>query len=240
MKLQKLTLTLLLLSVSISASSQRRVSADVQVKTLSGGKVTTVTKSVYCSNNGRLVAYFHTPAKYVMLTNPGGETRIYLPAVNEVMTPDRDADISSRDELLSIYMTGRLDDLGLSLYGYRAVASSTTEEGYLKKQFTASSSASPMASVEIVYDKYLPIYCEYTSPSGKVVRRLYLSHYTTVPGSRLTLPLRLTSIEYPTAKDSVIVRTLYSNVQVDRDDPGFDFEIPSDARAVPLPSPSKP
>lgn len=223
-----------------TAAAQRRVSADVQVKTLSAGKVSTVTKSVYCTNNGRLVTFFHKPLEYVAVTNPAGELRIWLPGTNELITPSAEgSEVSSKDELLSIFMSGRLDDLGLGGFGYKPSATVRTEEGYIKKTFTRGKETPGEAliqSVDIVYDKYLPIYCEYMSVSGKVMRRLYLSGYATE--QRLTLPMRMTSIEYGQAQDSTIVRTIYSNVKIDQDDSGFDFEIPADAKPVAIPAPS--
>ena len=44
--------------ISISASAQRNVAAEMEVKTLYGGKVTTVASKVYCTSSGRLVQVF--------------------------------------------------------------------------------------------------------------------------------------------------------------------------------------
>ena len=72
MKLRRIIITLLLAAASLPLLGQRKVSADVQIKSVAGGKVATVTKSVYCTGNGRLVTYFRSPRAYYMVTNTKG------------------------------------------------------------------------------------------------------------------------------------------------------------------------
>ena len=102
--------------LSLPLQAQRHVSADVEVKQVAAGKVTTITKSVYCTNNGRLVINFHTPQEYYAITNIIGETRLYMPQGNQVLS-DNSGMLSSKDELLYIFMSGRADDLGLGQFG---------------------------------------------------------------------------------------------------------------------------
>lgn len=223
-----LLLTILIFSTS-NVFAQKKVSADVEVKQVAKGKVTTITKSVYCANNGRLVVHFHKPEDYFVLTNSKGETRIYMPKTNEVFSDNSNA-LSSKDELLSIFMSGRVDDLALGLYGYR-LQSSSNEEGKLKKMFVSSDPSAP--KVEVVFENFLPIYMAYLDASGKITAKTYFSKYTTT--GRFTFPTRSTSINY-VAKDSTVTRTIYSNIQVDKDAPEFNFEIPAGAKAVAIPT----
>ena len=233
MKLKRLILPLLLLAATVPALAQRKVSADVEVKTVSGGKLSTVTKSVYCTNNGRLVTLFRTPLSYYMLSNAKGEIKLYKPDTNEVLS-DVDQAMSSNTELVSIFLNGRIDDLGLGWFGYKAGAASR-EDGLVKKTFTPSDAGLPV--VEIVYENYLPIYCAYTAPDGKLLSKKYLSDYKTY--GRFILPQRITDISYGKNRDSTIVRTLYSSVKIDADDPNFDFQIPADAKPMKLDIPEK-
>ena len=212
------------------ALAQKRVSADVQVKQVSQGKVTTITKSVCCENNGRLVVHFKTPENYYVLTNTLGETKIYIPSRNEVIT-DETHSLSAKDELLYIFMTGRAEDLGLAQYGY-SLTDSSRDGKYLVKNFGTNISGSA-PKIRIAYENYLPICCEYYDKSDKVTSRTYLSSYASFP--RLLLPCRVTNISYTKNNDSTVVRTIYSNVKVDSDDPDFQFEIPADAKAPTLP-----
>ena len=91
--------------------------------------------------------------------------------------------------------------------------------------------------MEIVYEDWLPIYCEYTGRDGKLLSKKYLSNYQRI--GHMVMPLRVTDISYGTKKDSSVVRTLYSGVQVDQDDPNFNFEVPAGAKPMELPETGK-
>lgn len=211
--------------------AQKKVSADVETKTVSKGRLVTVTKSVYCTSNGRLVTIFRTPLEYYIVANTKGEMQIYKPETNEVLN-QYDPSYSSLSEPVMLFMSGHFDDLGLGQYGYKAV-STEREDGYVKKKFTPSDVT--MSTVEIVYENYLPIYCQYTAPDGGVVSRKYLSDYSRY--GRLMLPRRITDIEYAqrgAKRDSTVVRTIYSNILIDQDDPAFDFRVPADAKPMKL------
>lgn len=224
---------ILLLAVCAPSFAQRKVSADVEVKTVLNGKLTTVTKSVYCTNNGRLVTLFRKPLSYYVVSNAKGELQLYKTDTNEVLT-QIDPSLSSNSELVMLFMGGHIDDLGLGYYGYKAVTT-TREEGFVKKTFTAPDQNLPR--VEIVYENYLPIYCAYTAPDGKLLSKKYLSDYQRY--GRFVLPLRVTDINYGKNRDSSIVRTLYSSVKVDVDDPNFNFQVPADARPMKLEEPEQ-
>lgn len=229
LKIKILTLPLFLILLALPAGAQRKVSADVEVKTVTNGKLTTVTKSVYCTNNGRLVTLFRKPLTYYVVSNAKGEVKLYRPDTNEVL-PQTDASLSSSADLVSVFMNGRMDDLGLSYFGYK-LTGTTREDGYIKKNFTPADPQRPL--VEIVYEDYLPIYCCYTMPDGALLSKKYFSDYQRF--GRFIMPRRTTDIMYGEKKDSTVTRTLYSNVRVDVDDPNFDFEVPADAKSMHLP-----
>jgi hypothetical protein len=218
-----------LLIISMSASAQRRVSADMEVKTLYGGKVTSVESKVYCNSTGDLVRVFNSPSTYYTITNPSGEFKLYIPATNEVYS-QRKEDFSDRDDLLYIFLSGRSDDMGLGLYGYKLSSTSREGEGLMKRTYIPASKGKGVSKVELVLENYLPIYLAYFDASGTVVSKTYLSSYNKF--SNLVLPLRVTSVQYTSKKDSTLVRTIYSNVNLDGNDPMFSFKVPSDAKPL--------
>ena len=226
-------LPLLLCLAALPAGAQRKVCADVEVKTVSNGKLSTVTKSVYCTNNGRLVTLFHKPYTYYVVANAKGETQLYRPDTREVLT-QVDKSLSSNTELISMFMQGHIDDLGLGFFGYKVTAT-TRDEGYIKKSFTPADTQLPL--VTIVYEDYLPIYCEYTTPDGRLMDKKYLSDYQTF--GRFILPCRTTDIAYGEKRDSSVTRTIYKNVRIDTDDPNFSFEVPADAKPMAIPEQPK-
>lgn len=220
-------ISLLLFALAFSAAAQKRVSADVEVKTLADGKVTTVTKRVFCQGNGRLVTVFNTPREYYMLTNLKGELKIYVPSSNEVFTR-LDKDMSSENELLYLFLSGRQDNLGLLQMGYTLQSSSFDAEGYLKRTYTTKKQNSA-PRVELVLKDYLPIYLAYLDGSGNILSKTYLSSYT--KGSRLVFPTRVTEITYNLEnRDSTVVRTIYSSVETDGSSPLFDYQVPAGAK----------
>lgn len=227
--LRKGLISVLLLALAFGAAAQRRVSADAEVKTLTDGKVTTVTKRVFCQGNGRLVTVFKKPVEYTALTNLKGEMKMYLPSSNEVITQMRD-EFSSRSEYLYIFLSGRSDDLGLTALGYTLQSSAYDEEGYLKRTYTTKKQdLAPV--VELVLKDYLPIYLAYMNTSGKILSKTYLSSYD--KSSAFVFPRRITDISYiPEKNDSTVVRTIYSNIELNGSAPEFDFQVPSDAKSV--------
>lgn len=222
----------LFLLISFGASAQSRVSAEVEVKSLAGKSVVTTNKSVYCSGNGRLVVNAVRPSEYVMTTNIGGETSVYFPKTKEVYVPPMGM-TSSRDELLSIFLLGRIEDLGVGLMGYRLTSTEYVEGGLMKRSYTGTDKSMP-PRVEIVYGSdYLPIYSATMAEDGTVTAKVYYTHYE--PVGYIPFPHRLTQINYTSGGDSTIVRTVYSDVVLDGDDPMFDFIVPADAVPVSLP-----
>ncbi len=226
-------LPLLLCLVTLPAGAQRKVSADVEIKTVTNGQLTTVTKSVYCTNNGRLVTLFHKPYSYYVVSNTKGEILVYRPDTNEVF-PQTDKSLSSNTDLIFLFMQGRIDDLGLGYFGYK-VTNTTRDEGFIKKTFTPSDTQMP--TVDVVYEDYLPIYCEYKSMGGKLLSKKYLSDYKRF--GRFMFPCRSTDIVYGEKRDSAVTRELYSNLQIDVDNPLFDFQVPADAKRMQVEEPKK-
>ena len=215
------------LLVPAGASAQRRISADVEVKQAAGGKVATITKRVYCSLDGRIVVHFLKPEDYIVTSNVKGETRIFIPRTNEVVVDNTSA-MTSQDELISVFMSGRAEDLGLGMYGYR-LQSTTREDGLVKKTYVTDKEGD-VPKVEIVYENFLPIYCGYVSASGKTISKTYYSKY--VPAGRTMIPTRTTSITSTSQKDSSVMRTIYSDIRVDDNDTYYDFQVPAGAKVV--------
>ena len=197
---------IVLFIISLQAAAQRRVAADVEVKTLYGGKVTTVSSKMYCTSSGRLVQVFDSPSPYYTVTNPNGEFQLYIPGSNEVYS-DRKEDFSDRDNLLYLFLSGRSDDMGLGLYGYKLASTSREGDGLLKRTYIPVTSGKGVSKVELVLENYLPIYLAYYNEGGAVVSRTYLSSYTRF--TNIALPLRVTSVQYTSKKDSSLVRTIY-------------------------------
>ena len=121
--------------------------------------------------------------------------------------------------------------MGLAGYGYKLVSSKQEEGGIIRKAYRCDEPGR-IPRVELVTENFLPIYLAYIDGGGKVVSKTWFTQYLKLP--RFFLPARVTNVSYTTSRDSVITRTTYSDVKVDPDSPLFDFQVPADARLVPL------
>ena len=217
------------LSVALPLGAQQRVSADVTVKQVQNGKASIAEKSVCCSRDGRMVSISKAKeGKMYVFTNIQGETLVYNPARNEVMS-DGSGVITSTDELLQIFLLQRTDDMGFTSLGY-SLTGTEREGANLKKIFEPKDKSSQCARIELVMQDYLPIYCAYLDRRGKVITKTYYSNYSLT--DKFVFPQRVTEITYLNAKDSVVKLDLYSNLKVDKPDPAFDITIPSDAKII--------
>ena len=220
-----------MLFLSPALSAQNRVSVDAEIKQVNKGQSMTVQKGIYLNANGRMVVRFLHPEEYYMVTNTFGEARVYHPKTNEVMVMN-DQMLSSQGELIYYFLTNQTEDLGLRSLGF-SLANTRVEGNMIIRTYTPPRhSRQNLSKVEIVHENHLPIYSAYYDAKGRMVERLYYSDYERL--SFTAFPKRVTGISYPTANDSIISRTLYSNIKVGKDatSPHFDFTIPANARRV--------
>lgn len=228
--MKKLVILILSILPAFPAAAQFKVAADVEVKEVSGGKLTTTRKHVCCQSGGRLVSFVSYPSEYYLIEEASGESRMYIPASNEYYTNHKGM-LSGKGDLLSIFLSRAVYDMGLGAFGYTLKSTRTDGDGYLIRTFvTGKAGAAPV--VDLVFKDFMPVCILYKSSDGTVRGKVFLSDYRTV--KRFAFPCRTTEIMYMAKNDSLVSRTIYSNLKVDEDDSLFDFVIPSDARPVSL------
>jgi hypothetical protein len=84
----------------------------------------------------------------------------------------------------------------------------------------------------MVFENGLPVYSEYQANKKKIVKKIYYTNYKDF--TQFRLPLKIIEISYLPSGDSLINRTLFSNVTVSAsaDDKYFNFKIPDNAKPV--------
>jgi hypothetical protein len=86
--------------------------------------------------------------------------------------------------------------------------------------------------VKMVFENRLPVYTEYQSLKSKVIKKIYYTNYKDF--SQFRLPLKIIEINYLPSGDSIVTRTLFSNVKASSsgDDDYFNFKIPENAKPL--------
>lgn len=221
---------MLLLFLAPTLAAQKKVSFDVEVKQVNKGKSVTVRKEIYLNTNGDMVVKFTHPKEYYVITNAFGEARVYHPKTNEVMLIN-DKFLSSESESIYYFVTNQIEDLGLRKLGF-SLASTRTEGKMIIRTYIPNNVKSNFSKVEIVHENHLPIYCAYYDTKNRIVEKSYYSDYQELEFT--TFPKRITGISYPAANDSIINRTLFSNVKSGQDATSsyFNFTIPANAKQV--------
>ncbi len=219
-------LTLLLLATTLSANAQQRVSVDVKTVQVAEGKRVTTERSVYLTEDGRLISEQHRPVHLISLANSIGEMRIYDPAKNEVAMVS-DKELASGKDMVAVFAWGSYGDMGLPAYGFTQ-SDVRYEDGLTIKTFTPKSHTN-ISQVELVFQNHLPICMIYYDSKYLPLRKVYFSAYK---HERISMPMRITEVEYSSPRDSVVRLSTYTNLMTGSraDSPMFDYQIPAGAK----------
>lgn len=219
-------LTALMMLLPISAMAQQRLSVDVTTVQVAQGKKITTSRSLYLHPDGRLVVEQHAPLHLISLTNRLGEMRIYDPSNNQVAAINN-REMASNKEMVSIFSSGDYADMELNNYGF-AQSDVRNEDGLIIKTFNTLGNTNGVHTVELVFQKQVPICMIYYGGGGEVMRKVYFSRYEY---GRIPMPMRITEIEYTSPQDSLVRLSTYTNLLTGREASSemFDFQIPADA-----------
>ena len=221
----------LILAGTTPLRAQKLYHADQESKTVFQKKMRAVRKSLYYTKGGNLNIRWNAGLEtYYSTTSPFGFTTFYYPASNEKVSVDPEI-FSARDELLYVFAQGGGEDLGLTREGF-VLKSSKRDGEYIVRTYEPSKPGSMCARAELALNgDYLPVFCAYYDKKGRVITKTYLSKYTSVGG--FAFPTRVTEVSWLKEKaDSTVRLDIYSNLQVDVQDPMHVYQIPPDAVSV--------
>lgn len=182
----------------------------------------------YDQEKDAIVTHYSYPTEFVKMSNRLGEMKIYFPKENAVSI-QQDPTFSSTNETIYYFVNNKIMDLGLSKEGFRLLKT-THEEDMIVTLWQAPPSLKGVKEIKIVYQNAAPIYAEYVSTSGSVIKKLYYSQYHDFRSFRL--PLRITEISFSSPSDSTISRSVYSNIRTSGFPASnyFDFKVPGNAK----------
>ncbi len=177
-----------------------------------------------------ITKYYHSSPEFIMVANSLGEVKTYFPGRNEVDF-NQITGMSSKRNLIFCFANNLTEDLGLADEGFSLV-SNTFEGRYYVTVWKAPSAMGGIETVKMVFDNGAPVYSEYKENKDKVLRKIYYTGYKDF--KRFRLPLKIIEISYKPTGDSIISRTVFSDVKVSSttDSPYFNFKIPENAKPV--------
>lgn len=213
----------------LSSQEKNCVSVSQETQVLRKGVKSTFKCDIfYNKEKDEIITHHYFPAEFVKMSNRFGEMKIYFPKTNTVSF-QQDQSYSSNNELLYYFVNNKLTDLGLSKEGFKLI-NTTHEEDMLVTTWQAPVSLKVISQIKIVFREMVPIYSEYRSINGEIMKKIYYGRYTDFKNFRI--PLRITEISFDNKTDSVISLSVFSNVKISdfADSSYFNFKIPDDAK----------
>lgn len=229
-KILKLLL-FLLITFTANAQYDRFVSLTQQSEILENRKKSTSTIELFYDRQRLLLTkHYIVPDEMLTITNQLGELSIYYPKRNEVLYRQAVA-YESKRSLLYYFTNNLTDHLGLADEGF-TLTNRKYEGNLLLTEWTAPETMQLISSVKMVFEGANPIYAEYLTSKGKTTKKIFYTHYTDFNSFRM--PLRITEITYRDQGDSIINRTIFTDVQVSHEAHSdyFNFKIPENAKPL--------
>jgi hypothetical protein len=219
------------LGVSLYAQQGGYVSLKQQTEILENKKKISNEVDLFYDNNKQILTkYYHSAREFVMVTNALGEIKTYYPSSNEV-DYKQISELSSKRNLIYYFANNLTDDLGLVDEGFN-LSSNTYENQFYVTLWKAPSFLTGIETVKMVFENGLPVYSEYQANKKKIIKKTYYTNYKDF--TQFRLPLKIIEISYLPSGDSIINRTIFSNIKVSSSPDGkyFNFKIPDDAKPV--------
>ncbi len=228
---------LLIFSISLTSflpqQQIERMSMQVVSKSLKKGQSVTTEAMVYYTSEdgGHMTTKTLKPFLSYMMINSKGELKIYDPKANTILIKPNSG-ISSQSSFMYFILNGHAGDMGLKAAGF-SIADTRFENGMVITTWQPPSVlVGTMGKVELVHEKYLPVYMAYFDSKNEPLLKVFYSNYTKVKDA--SFPLSVTEFRFTSPVDSTIEKKVYSNIKTNEavDDTQLNFKIPSNARSL--------
>ncbi len=227
-----LSFQIVVLSISLQAQTGDFISVKQQTEILENRNKLTTEIDLFLDNDKQILTkYYHSSPEFIIVSNALGEIKTYYPAKNEVDFRQI-GEMSSKRNLIYYFANNITDNLGLADDGF-TLASNSFEGQYYVTIWKSPSILTGIENVKMVFDNGSPIYSEYkAADKDKILKKTYYTNYKDFVQFRL--PMKIIEISYKPTGDSIISRTVFSDVKISSsaDNSYFDFKIPDDAKPV--------
>lgn len=209
----------------------KKISMDMYTRTTHGGKMSVTKAEIYYNSEGRMVSMYSEPDKIYISNTKKGDVIVYNFRDNTVLQRQNYL-FSTENNQLYFFLENNKTDLGLGRMGFK-ITDTKFENGLkITTWIPMKQMQDHISKVELVHKKNNPVFLGYYNSVGKFQKKVYFYGYEKYYG--VSLPTKLTQISFTTPNDSIVSKTVYSNVKLDDQvsDDGFNFIVPPSA--VPL------
>lgn len=213
------------------AQPDRFISVKQKTEVLANkNKLTTEIDLFFDKNKQIITKYYHSSPDFIMVTNSLGEIKTYYPEKNEVDFKQI-SELSSKRSLIYYFVNNSTEHLGLVDEGF-SLESSNFEDQYYVTNWRPPSVLSGLANVKMVFENGFPVYSEYQANKENTLKKIYYTNYKDF--ERFRLPMKIIEISYKPSGDSIISRTVFSDVNISSvaNNSYFNFKIPENAKPV--------
>ena len=222
---------ILVCSTSLTAQSKSYISLKQHTDILENkNKLTSEIDLFFDNDKLTMTKYYHSSPDYIMVVNALGEIKTYYPSKNEVVYKQI-TEMSSKRNLIYYFANNLTDHLGLADEGFSLI-SNTFEDNFYVTLWKAPTIMQGINTVKMVFDNGFPIYSEYKTNKETILKKIYYLAYSDF--ERFKLPSKIIEISYLPSGDSIINRTVFSDVKVTStaDNSYFNFKIPENAKPL--------
>jgi hypothetical protein len=226
-----LLLPILLLCFSSYAQADRFISVKQKTEVVANKNKLTTEIDLFLDNNKKIITkYYHSSPEFIMVVNSLGEIKTYYPEKNQVDFKQISG-LSSKRNLIYYFVNNLTDHLGLADEGFN-LESTAFEDQYYVTNWKPPSVLSELDNVKMVFEDGFPVYSEYVINKKKILKKIYYTNYKDFKSFRL--PMKIIEISYKPSGDSIISRTVFSDVNVSSvaGNSYFNFKIPENAKPV--------
>lgn len=224
-----ITLGIAAMCVSLKAQQGNYISLKQHTEILENKKKISTDIDLFLDNNKQIITkYYHSGQDFIMVVNNLGEIKNYYPATNEV-DYKQVSELSSKRNLIYYFTNNQTDHLGLADDGF-SLNSNAYENQYYVTFWKAPSILKGIETVKMVFENGLPVYSEYLANKKKVMKKTYYTSYKDF--TQFRLPMKIIEISYLPSGDSIVNRTVFSNIKISStaNDQYFNFKIPDNAK----------
>ncbi len=219
-------------SAFIVSTNLKKIGVSMTSRSVRAGKTMTVKADIcYQLGGGKMISHYTQPFNQYIVNTAKGEVSIYDPLKNTVIQQVNYL-FSTETTQFFYFLSNQKADLGLRAMGFISKNTKFEKNLMISTWSAPARLAKDVQIVELVHSGANPIYTKYIGGNGQIIKKIYYYNYQNVGGT--DFPLAVTQIDYFSAKDSVIIKTSYSDIKTNEavDAKLSNFTIPTNAKIL--------